>query len=526
MGTRHPQVDAIFAGWDRPGSPGVALAVVKDGALEYERGYGSADLEHDIPITPSSVFHVASVSKQFTAMSIMLLAAEGRLSLEDDVREYLPFVPGFSEVIRVRHLIHHTSGLRDQWQLMRLSGVRIDDVITQQHILKAVARQRELNFAPGDEHLYCNTGYTLLSEIVTKVSGKPFVDFTRDRIFGPLGMANTHFHLDHEEIVKNLAYSYAPLPAGGFKKKILSFANVGATSLFTTVHDLSRWILNFETGSVGGSASMDMMHRQCVLNSGKTIDYAGGLAVGQYKGLGTVGHGGSDAGYRSYCGRFPDQRLGLAVLGNLSSLRCQELAQKVAEVYLADRMVEPAAAPVQEKPWLALSALAGTYFLSDAGIMLSLHEHNGRLLAHVEGEPDSELVRTGPFEFLYPPLGVTLQFTVNDAGEVTGFSVPSLGSSATRLNPQDIVQQALAEYTGRYYSPELDTTYTVSAAGSGLVLQHWRLDDAPLVFVGDDRFVARRSDSPELRFERHESGVVGFRVMAGRVRNLWFERIG
>ncbi|MDP2857126.1 MAG: serine hydrolase domain-containing protein [Bacillota bacterium] len=526
MGIRNPQVDAIFAEWAKPRSPGVALAVIHDGALVYEQGYGSADLEHDIPITPSSIFHVASVSKQFTAMSIMLLAAEGRLSLDDDVLEYLPFVPDFGHVIRVRHLIHHTSGLRDQWQLMRLSGVRMDDVITQQHIVKAVARQRELNFAPGDDHLYCNTGYTLLAEIVTKVSGQPFVDFTRDHIFTLLGMQDTHFHLDHEEIVKNLAYSYAPHLAGGFKKKVLSFANVGATSLFTTARDLFRWMLNFETHSVGGAAAMDLMHRQCVLNSGKTIDYAGGLSVGQYKGLRTVGHGGSDAGYRSYCGRFPDQRLGIAVLGNLSSLRCQELAQKVAEVYLADQMVEPAAAPAQAKPWLPLPALAGAYFLSDAGIMITVHDKNGRLLAHVESEPDSELVRTGPLGFLYAPLGVTLQFTVDDTGVVAGFSVPSLGYSAVRLNPQTIDRQALADYTGRYFSPELDTTYTVSVAGSGLVLQHWRLDDAPLVFVGDDRFVARRSDSPELRFERREGRVVGFRVMAGRVRNLGFGRVG
>ncbi len=524
MGNCNPQVDAIFAEWDRPGSPGVALAVVKDGALAYEQGYGSANLEHDIPIAPSSIFHVASVSKQFTAMSIMLLAAEGRLSLEDDVREYLPFVPGFENVIRVRHLIHHTSGLRDQWQIMRLSGVRGDDVITQQHILKAVARQRELNFAPGDEHLYCNTGYTLLAEIVTKVSGQSFVDFTRDRIFGPLGMASTHFHLDHEEIVKNLAYSYAPLPGGGFKKKILSFANVGATSLFTTARDLSGWMLNFETSTVGGSGAMELMHRQCVLNNGKTIDYAGGLTIGQYKGLRTVGHGGSDAGYRSYCGRFPDQRLGVAVLGNLSSLRCQELAQKVAEVYLAGQMVEQAAAPVEQRPWLVLAAMAGTYFLGDAGVMLSLQDRDGRLLAHVEGEPDSELVRTGPLAFLYTPLGVSMQFTVNDVGEVTGFSVPSLGSSAIKLNPQTIAQQALVDYTGRYYSPELDTTYSISGGREGLVLQHWRLDDAPLVFVGDDRFVARRSDSPELRFQRREGEVVGFRIVAGRVRDLRFDK--
>jgi CubicO group peptidase (beta-lactamase class C family) len=524
MVARNPRVDAIFAEWDRPGSPGVALGVVKDGALVYEQGYGSADLEHDIPIDPATVFHVASVSKQFAVMSIMLLAAEGRLSLEDEVRQYLPFVPDFGHVIRVRHLIHHTSGLRDQWQLMRLSGVRMDDVISQQHILKAVARQRELNFAPGDDYLYSNTGYTLLAEIVAQVSGQTFVEFTKDRIFLPLGMWDTHFHIDHEEIVKNVAYSYAPLPGGGFKKKILSFANVGATSLFTTAHDLAKWMLNFETRRVGGAA-MDSMHKQCVLNSGRTIDYAGGLMIGTYKGLRTVGHTGSDAGYRAYCGRFPDQRLGIAVLGNLSSLRCQELAQKVAEVYLAGQMVEAQALPTRDGPLPPAEALAGTYFLSDPGVMITIRDQDGRLFAHVEGEADFELVRTGPLAYLYAPLGANLQFATNEAGEVTGFSMPSLGYSATKLAPQAVDPQALAAYAGRYYSPELDTTYSVEVRGPDLVLRHWRMDDASLVSVGEDRFVARRSDSPELRFERRDARMVGFRVMAGRVRNLWFERV-
>lgn len=229
------KVDQLFATWDKPESPGAAIAVIKDGVVVYKRGYGSANLEYNVPITPQTVFHVASVSKQFTAFAIALLAHQGKLSLDDDIRKHLPEVPDFGKKITIRHLIHHTSGLRDQWTLLGMAGWRLDDVITKEHILKMVRHQKELNFDPGAENLYSNTGYTLLAVIVERVSGQSFRDYTDANIFKPLGMTNTHFHDDHERIVKNRAYSYSPAgPGGGFKAAPLNYANVGATSLFTT----------------------------------------------------------------------------------------------------------------------------------------------------------------------------------------------------------------------------------------------------------------------------------------------------
>ncbi|HZM99550.1 MAG TPA: serine hydrolase, partial [Pyrinomonadaceae bacterium] len=195
------KVDQLFATWDKPESPGAAIAVIKDGIVVYKRGYGSANLEYNVPITPQTVFHVASVSKQFTAFAIALLASQGKLSLDDDIRKHLPEVPDFGKKITVRHLIHHTSGLRDQWTLLGMAGWRLDDVITKEHIMKMVRYQRELNFDPGAENLYSNTGYTLLAVIVERVSGQSFREYTEANIFKPLGMTNTHFHDDHEEIV-------------------------------------------------------------------------------------------------------------------------------------------------------------------------------------------------------------------------------------------------------------------------------------------------------------------------------------
>ncbi|MGC9327227.1 MAG: serine hydrolase domain-containing protein, partial [Candidatus Hinthialibacter sp.] len=244
------RVDSLFSRWAKSDSPGCAAAVMRDGSILYQQGYGMANLEYGIPITPSSIFHIASISKQFTAFAILLLEDEGKLSVEDDIRDYLPEMHDFGETIRIRHLIHHTSGLRDQWELAKIGGWRMDDVITQQHLLNLNFYQKELNFEPGERFVYCNSGYTLLAEIVSRVSGRPFPEFCQIRIFEPMAMKNTHFHMDHQRIVPHRTYSYFP-SGEGFTNAPLNFANAGATSLFTTVQDMAKWDQNFYEPVVG-----------------------------------------------------------------------------------------------------------------------------------------------------------------------------------------------------------------------------------------------------------------------------------
>ncbi|MGB5781833.1 MAG: serine hydrolase, partial [Eudoraea sp.] len=222
--TLNGQVDELFTVWDNKETPGAAVAVVQNGAIVYKKGYGMSNLEYDIPIVPSTIFHIASVSKQFTAFSILLLESEGKLKLDDDIRKYIPEVPDFGKTITLRHLASHTSGLRDQWNLLAMAGWRLDDVITKEHVLKLISKQQELNFDPGEEYMYCNTGFTLLAEVVARVSGVSFATFTKERIFKPLKMNNTLFYDDHEKIVKNRAYSYHS-DNTGYKKSVLSYAN-------------------------------------------------------------------------------------------------------------------------------------------------------------------------------------------------------------------------------------------------------------------------------------------------------------
>ena len=202
------KIDSIFKNFNDINKPGATLAVVKNQKIVFKKGYGSANLEYGIPNSPSTIFHIASVSKQFTVFSILLLEKEGKLSFDDDIRKFIPEVPDFGQKITLRHLASHTSGMRDQWTLLRMAGWRMDDVITKEHILKLVSQQKELNFKPGEAYMYCNTGFTLLAEVVARISGKPFAEFTEERIFKPLNMNNTLFYDDHEKILKNRGYSY------------------------------------------------------------------------------------------------------------------------------------------------------------------------------------------------------------------------------------------------------------------------------------------------------------------------------
>ncbi len=379
------RVDALFAPWDRPDVPGAAVAVMKDGEIVYQRGYGSANLEYDIPITPSTVFLLASVSKQFTAFAVAMLADQGLLSLDDDVRQYVPELPDYGKPITVRHLIHHTSGLRDEFDLLAMAGYHMDDVITKETILNLAYRQQALNFMPGREHLYSNTGYTLLAEIVERVTGQSFRAWTTENLFEPLGMAHSHFHDDHQMIVKNRAQGYYQ-DSGSYKKQVVNYASVGASGLYTTVEDLARWVQNFEDGGVGGPRVLAQVNTQGRLDKGDTLSYAFGQNVGKYKGLVRVSHGGSHRGFQTFLLRFPTRRLAVILLSNLDEFQPADLAFKVADLYLAE-------------PPDRLADFEGAFYSEELGTTYRLAVKDGRLVAQHRRYEDIPLTSSGPDAF-------------------------------------------------------------------------------------------------------------------------------
>lgn len=429
------RVDSLFAEWDLPDSPGCALGLIRDGRLIYERGYGMANLDYDIPISAQTVFYIGSVSKQFAAAAVALLAQQGTISLDDDIRTYLPEMPEYERPITIRHLIHHTSGIRDIYTLMSLAGLRLEDVFSDDEAIVLIASQRELNFAPGDEHLYSNSGYFLLAQIVKRATGTSLRQYAEENIFSSLGMANTHFHDTPDHVLKNRAISYQRRDGSLRISYLSNFNKVGAGGLYTTVQDLLRWDQNFYSGDVGGREFLAQIQTPGVLNDGSELAYAFGLTAGEHRGLSTVGHGGSMMGFRAALLQFPEQHFSVICLCNLGSINPSGLARRVADIYLADYFAEADTRaepspnrfrPPDEPSEVALDAAqlvayAGAYFSPELNVTYNIVVEDGSLLVKRRNSADSRLVATGADTFR--ERGWRFLFERGEQGNVTAFTV-------------------------------------------------------------------------------------------------------
>jgi len=534
------RTDQVFADLAKPGSPGCAVAVYRGGRIAYARGYGLANLELNVPITPRTVFDIGSTSKQFTSMSILLLAQEGRLSLGDPVQKFVPEVPNYSRPVTIRHLLHHTSGMRDYIELMSLAGAREEDVTDAKDALAVISRQRVLNFEPGSEWLYSNTGYFLLSVIVERASGKPLPAFARERIFAPLGMRSTHFHDDHTMIVPGRATGYAPrdpTKGTGFSIAMSDWEQTGDGAVMTTVEDLLRWDENFYTGQVGGRPLLDSMQRTATLNDGKPLTYAAGLFVDTYRGVRAVSHGGAWAGYRAELLRFPAQHLSIACLCNLATARPSQRARQVADVQLAGQFPEGQPKPVAARQESRqpptphgigardLAALAGTYRDPVGGDVYRVAARDGRLAIEMSGDT-YPLVRTRGREFRVDsaPYQTTVSFESAQGGArrlrvIPEGRPPSVAEAIAVVTPS---AAKLAEYAGTYFSDELQTTLAVAVDSGALVLRGRNLPAEALRPLRADEFSVSYYT---LHFERGaDRRVRGFTLDLGRIRNLKFVR--
>lgn len=531
------KTDALFKPWCGLDTPGAAVAVIKDGMVIYRKGFGSAQLEYGIPITPSTVFHVASVSKQFTAMAITMLEAEGKLSAADDVRKYLPDLPDFGTPITIEHFLHHTSGLRDQWDLLIMSGWPLENVITQDHILGLLRSQRELNFPPGRQFLYCNSGFTLLAEIAAKASGRAFTEWTQEKIFRPLGMTSTHFHLDPYEIVRNRAYSYNGDAKTGFRQSLLNYANVGATSLFTTAEDLANWLRNFDEKRVGGAAAVERLLTKGRLSDGTEIPYARGIEWGEYRGLKTIGHSGGDAGFRSQVTYFPGERFGVVVLSNLGTFAPGEMSLRIADIYLADKLApvpsagnaDPARAGIRRSA-KDLAAFAGTYWMQSTKQIRKVVLEKDKLFYVRGAENRSEMIPVSGTEFRLKdtPVEVIVRFSEKTGARFNVLTAAAAGQPAVIgkwIEPFAPAGEALTALTGRYESAELGVRYELAAKPEGLWIRLGHGEEALLKPVIKDLFTVGDDQDIRVQFLRAADGSVGaLTVTTGRAWNVRFDR--
>lgn len=536
------EVDRLFERFDKAGSPGCGLAVMKDGAVVYKQGYGQASLEHELPILPSSVFNIGSMAKQFTAFAIALLEEEGRLSYEEDIRTYLPEMHDFGEAVTVRHLLHHTSGVRDSFpELLALAEWRPNDVTTTEDVYDLLRAQRELNYPPGEEYLYANSNYVLLAVICERVSGQSFAAFCQERIFDPLGMTHSYVNDFFMKLIPGRARGHYADGEGGWINVPVTDCVVGPTNVWTTVEDLALWDENFYTGKVGGRRMIERLQQPGRLNDGSELDYAFGLMVGpahRHRRWDVVEHGGEQGGYSSWMVRFPELHLTVVVLFNLFMWEMREYAIKVADLFVEDRTAREAVSPEAQGPQptvpielseAKLREWAGLYFNAARGATRTIAYADGRL--QFDGL-DLLPLREDRFRFeVEPETHVAFAPAAGDAPPRMRTITTSGEYDYRRVDPVAPPPSDLVRYEGRYHSPELDLSWTVVVEGDHLTVRRRKYVDTKLTPLFPDAFRDDWTpivDYPKaylIRFERGENqAVTGLRVWGDGVRHLAFAR--
>ena len=520
-------VDRVFDAFRNTDSPGCAVAVSRNGAVVLERAYGMAYLETATPIQPSSIFHVASVSKQFTAAAILLLERDGKLSLDDDIRRHLPEMPDYGAPITIRHLLTHTSGLRDQWDLLALGRGRFEENrITEADVMDIVPRQTALNFKPGAEYVYSNTGYTLAGVIVKRVSGKSLREFAHERIFMPLGMTHTHFHDDYTMVVRGRTSAYAP--RGGAERWRVSIPNYdtyGATSLFTTVGDLLKWEANVDRPTVGDAPMFQRMEVRTPLTSGDTSNYGLGVTSSRYRGARVVDHTGSDAGYRAYLGRLPEHGLAIAIACNAATANTTQLARGVTDAFMGSSLA-PVTAPVTQSrangPADQVRRRTGVYLQPTTMQIVRLVMRDSSLVVEAPGGPT--LVPLDANRFAITGQAGDLMFA---NGERANYERRIPGQRPIPFERKEPVAPSLtllSQYAGVYSSAELaGSVFRVAATDSTITLQTGTSTPMVARLAFADTFLTG-ANGYTIQFTRNGGRVTGFEVTNGRIRRVRFTR--
>jgi CubicO group peptidase (beta-lactamase class C family) len=517
------KVDAIFLKWNKPDVPGCALGIEHQGAPPLFRAYGSADLEHDEPIEPATVFEAGSVSKQFTAASALILVEQGKLALDDDVRKYIPELNDYGVAITIAQLLGHTSGLRDWEGVADIAGWPVTTrIYTVKDVLELAARQKSLNYRPGIAFSYTNTGYILLAIIVERVSGESLAKFSSEHLFEPLGMTHTQWRDDFRRVVKGRAVAYDAI--SGSYHQLMPFENVfGAGGLLTTVGDLLKWNDALDTGALGKFVTTQLQRKSTLLD-GRPTSYARGLYVANYHGVRKIWHTGETAGYEAFLARYPDQHISIALLCNTGQeVDVDSLGDKLADLFLATPSTPTLASPAPASLNLTVEQLApyaGLYFNPQFVLQMQLEVKDGVLRRVTDG---LKLTPTAPGEFRTTTS--TIRFSGNDSfsrefddGRRWDFR---------RIQPWHPDSAELSEFAGRYRSDEAQATYDVNVVGGRLaiVLDDRRWDSSNLDTVSIDTFTKPHH---AYHFVRNANGrVCGLEISNGweHVFALLFQRV-
>jgi CubicO group peptidase (beta-lactamase class C family) len=519
------RVDAYLAQWDKKDMPGCAVGVVKDGKLIYKRGVGMANLTYDVPNTPTMLFEVASTTKPFTAMAIALLAEQGKLSIDDDVRKYIPELPDYGDTITIRHLMHHTSGLREYEALIFFGGRGNENAHSEKEVLNLITRQKNINFAPGTKYQYSNTGFLLLGVIVKRVSGKSLRAFADENMFKPLGMKSTMFRDDRGEVVRNRAAGYIAGPGGRVRLRTSLDDLVGDGGLLTNVEDLALWVQNYFEPKVGSKETIRMLTTAGTLNGGEKINYGFGQFHTVYRGLPVIKHSGNVSGFRAQIARYHDRNFAVIALSNNSAIFPAEIVAKVADIYLEGRF--PAAAekkaPVlpQGEPIAEQEAVryAGIFANTDLASIFKMSVKEGKLVNTGLLQKEEPVMWTKDKHLLIVAGGNAYEMVpsfdkTGQIAEVKMLRPNGTGDTFARVKPPFDSPEQLADYLGTYHSDEFDADYRIARKGDGFVFQTGPTLEAPLTPAYRDVFTTGEG-RVHFVFTRDDKGkVTGFTLNA------------
>lgn len=517
------KVDTFLSQWDKNDAPGGAVGVVKDGRLVYKRGFGMANLDYDVPNTPLTRFNLASVSKPFTAFSIALLAQQGKLSLDDDIRKYVPEIPKYEYPITIRHLIHHASGIREYEALVLFGGQGTDKAYSPKAVLNMLARQKNISFKPGSKYQYSNSGYFLMGIIVERVSGKSLRAFADENIFKPLGMKNTLLFDNRFEVVKNRAHGYQVGPDKSIRARSSLYDLVGAGGVLTTVEDLYLWDQNFYEPKVGNKELIKLMTTPGTLNSGEKMNYAFGMWRGEYKGLPVITHSGNMFGYRARIVSFPEQKFTVIALSNNMAILPSVITAKLADIYLEGQLKpevpSPKKVPETLPPAISLSEkealrYAGIYASRESGAVFKLSLKDGKLINSglLTNETPVMAISENRFVMVAGTDKYELIPVFNNTGAVSEIKLTTNGvpDVFVPVKPPFDSPQQLSEYAGTYYSDEFDADWKISLKGKNLSLQIGENLQPQLTAAYADVFTTANGQI-NLSFTRDDKGkIAGF----------------
>ena len=530
------KIDSLFIGWNLPNHPGGSIAIMKDGKTVFSKAYGLASLEYLTPNSTETLFNIGSNSKQFTAMAIVLLNERNKLSFDDDIRTYIPEFPNFGKTITIQHLLHHTSGLRDLHGLLGLAGWRNDDVISNNDLNRIIVKQNSLNFKPGEELLYCNTGYMLLVNIIEKITGEKFKHWLKENIFDKLGMNHTYVEDQYDRVVPNNATSY-----GGntkFKRKVAYWNYVGSGNMHSTTSDLLKWLQNFSSPQKNWESAFATLLTMNPLNNGTPTVFGFGVRIEKHLGKKIIQHGGAIGGFRSIIRAYPEDKLNIVVLSNFTGSDIMSKTSRIAEImYPIEEKITPqkqVQLNQEPKKFIKLSTkklvkFEGIYWDTKEKYGRKIYVKNDTLRYSRSDTSESLLAPLKKNKFYMLNVGIDVIVEFVHKGNLKQMVVLVAGELPIVFDLHKTIKKSrtkeLAEYPGKYYSSEIETGYTITIEGTDIYIHHIRHGKIKLKRVYQD-ILEGEWPINKVEIKRSSKGIIqGLQITNGRVRNLWFKKM-